>query len=253
MAEETLTQVLAELTAGRARVYGLLSAGFSTPDEALAAEVQNGAFAGALVQALQATLAVVPDEAVAALAWSERTTDAAAVAQALRLEYTRLFIGPHALPAAPYESVYREPLWGVMGETTLAVRQAYAAAGLTLAPDTRELPDHVAAELEFLAWLSNEQAAAWSVTDEARVVHWLRHEHSFLEQHLGQWLAAFAERVVAAAALPFYSGLAAIASSFVAHVRGQVGAIVQALTATSEVEAKADGWRAETQGGHTIP
>jgi DMSO reductase family type II enzyme chaperone len=239
MADEALSQVLSALAAARAQAYGLLSAGFAAPDVELAAEVMSGAFAGALVQALQAALAVVPDEAVAALAWGERTTDVEAVAQALRLEYTRLFIGPQALPAPPYESVYREPWWGVMGETTLAVRRAYEAAGLALDPETKALPDHVAAELEFLARLSKEQAAAWSVPDERRAVHWLWHEHSFLERHLGQWLPAFAERV-GAAAVPFYRGLAHIASGFVAQARAQVGAMAQALTAAAEMGPPGD-------------
>ncbi len=252
MVEEPLAQVLAQLAAARAQAYGLLSAGFSPPDVELAAEVMSGAFAGALVQALQADLAVVPDEAVAALAWSEPPTDVDVVAQALRLEYTRLFIGPHALPAPPYESVYREPQWGVMGETTLAVQHAYEAAGLTLDPGTRELPDHVAAELEFLAQLSEAQAAAWSVADEVGAVGWLGHEHAFLEQHLGGWLPAFAARVVAAAA-PFYCGLARIADGFVAHARPQVGAMVQALTAVSEAATAAAGSWPATPGGHASP
>ncbi|HXH14019.1 MAG TPA: molecular chaperone TorD family protein [Alphaproteobacteria bacterium] len=241
MADEALRQVLSELAVARAQVYGLLSVGFAKPDAALATALWQGVFVRRCQRTLQAALAVIPGDAMQALAWRGELPTCDAVAQALQLEYTRLFIGPHALPAPPYESVYREPLWGVMGETTLAVRQAYEAAGFALDPEARELPDHVAAELEFLACLSDEQAAAWSVVDEARAMHWLRHEHAFLEAHLGQWLPAFAERVVAAAAVPFYSGLARIASGFVAHVRGQLGTMVQALTAASEVQAKADG------------
>lgn len=245
MVDEALRQVLSELAAARAQVYGLLSVGFARPDTALAAALWQGTFASRCQRALQAALAVIPGEAMQALARPGELPTCDAMAQTLQLEYARLFIGPHALPAPPYESVYREPLWGVMGETTLAVRQAYEAIGFGLDPEARELPDHVAVELEFLAHLSDEQAAAWSVADEARAMRWLCHEHAFLEAHLGQWLPAFAERVVVAAAVPFYSGLARIASGFVAQVRGQLGTMVQALTATSEVKAKAGGWQTE--------
>ncbi|MBI3326442.1 MAG: molecular chaperone TorD family protein [Nitrospinae bacterium] len=154
-----------------------------------------------------------------------------------------LFVGPHTLPCPPYESVYQEPSWSVMGETTLEVRHAYEAAGFTLETDIGELPDHVAVELEFLARLSEEEAVAWTVDDEAKALQWLEHEHAFLERHLGAWLPTLTARVTAATISPFYRSLARTAQAFVTHARGQVTALVRALSAAAMVCAP----------GHSLP
>ncbi len=52
--------------------------------------------------------------------------------EALRIDYSRLFIGPYRLLAPPYGSVYLENTRRVMGISTLDVRNKYADEGLRI-------------------------------------------------------------------------------------------------------------------------
>ena len=70
-------------------------------------------------------------------------------------EYTRLFIGPYRLPCPPWESVYTSPKKLMMQEAADQVLLLYREAGLTI--NTADvLPDHIGAELNFLAVLLQE-------------------------------------------------------------------------------------------------
>ncbi|MFY9141159.1 MAG: molecular chaperone TorD family protein, partial [Thermacetogeniaceae bacterium] len=76
----------------------------------------------------------------------------------LEVEYCRLFVGPGRVEVPPYESVYhghdstmQQGL--VMGPVTLEVKELYYEAGLQLAADFSDMPDHIAVETLFLAYL----------------------------------------------------------------------------------------------------
>jgi TorA maturation chaperone TorD len=129
-------------------------------------------------------------------------------------EYHRLFVGPGALPAPPYESVYREG-WRVFGETTLEVKRQYEEAGYALDASFTELPDHVAAELAFMALLAEEEARAWEAQDASAAFSWLDRERAFLGEHLTRWLPDFCDRLLASTEDPFYRGLAVSLQEFV--------------------------------------
>jgi len=239
MARDELSEALSTLAGARGHVYALLSQGFYTPDEELAAGLWKGEFFLEVLRGLHGSRAPLCTAAIWTLADNKDIPTASALAEALRLEYARLFIGPYMLPCPPYESVYREPAWGVMGETTLEVRRAYKAAGFAIDPGVRELPDHVAIELEFLAGLGEEEAKAWAADDEPTGLCWLEHEHTFLERHLGVWLPVFTNRMLGATTLPFYRSLACIAQAYVTHAREQVRALVHTLSGAAMVRAPA--------------
>ncbi|MGQ9593634.1 MAG: TorD/DmsD family molecular chaperone [Anaerolineae bacterium] len=135
---------------------------------------------------------------------------------ALQVEYTYLFINavPH-VPAPPYASAYTGQGL-LMGEPAEAALVAYRQAGLTLAADYRDLPDHVAAELEFLAWLGEQALAAQEAGDEVLARTRLAQGQAFLEQQVQPWLPRFCQRVEEAARLPFYRELARLASALLA-------------------------------------
>lgn len=135
-------------------------------------------------------------------------------AKGLIPEHHRLFIGPGQLPAPPYESVYREGR-RVMGETTLEVGRQYEEAGYTLHPSFKELPDHVVAELAFMALLVEEEAGAWEVEDASAALARLQRQGRFLRDHLLRWLPAFCERLLASTENPFYRRLVATLGEFV--------------------------------------
>ena len=75
---------------------------------------------------------------------------AAEGADALLLDYTRLFLGPNHIAAKPYGSIWLEGQNSVMGDSTMAVKKLYEASGFDISEDFHEVPDHIAVELEFL-------------------------------------------------------------------------------------------------------
>ncbi len=202
-----------QLSAERAAALRGLARGFSYPDAAWVETLLDGQWPQALAEVLE-PLGVATTglrRAVDAL-----PADPAAALRALEVEYTCLFISavPH-LPAPPYASAYTEQGL-LMGEPAEAALVAYRQAGLALAVDYRDLPDHVAAELEFLAWLGEQALAAKGAGDETSAQARLAQQQAFLEQQVQPWLPRFCRRVIEAARLPFYRELARLASALLA-------------------------------------
>jgi TorA maturation chaperone TorD len=167
-----------------------------------------------------------------ALRFSLPSPELAKAVSGLIPEYHRLFVGPGELPAPPYESVYREG-WRVMGETTLDVQSAYEEAGYALDSSFKELPDHVAAELVFMALLAEEEAKAWETGDASAAVSWLERQRAFLDDHLTRWLPAFCDRLLASTEVSFYRKLAGELQEFVAldaeRLKSMAGLLAEAL------------------------
>jgi TorA maturation chaperone TorD len=103
-------------------------------------------------------------------------------------DFNRLFVGPMAVSAPPYASAYQtEP--ALMGEPTLAVRDAYRALGL-MVPDQGHTPDdHLAFELDLAAAMPGPGEDADGDPVVAEVREW------FLGEHLPGWVPAFIEAV----------------------------------------------------------
>jgi TorA maturation chaperone TorD len=134
----------------------------------------------------------------------------------LEREFMDLFVVPNPRYVAPYESVYRdrwllEPASGteagmgpaplvmerlLMGESTMAVRQAYLQVGVLPEED---LPDHIANELRFMAHLWAREAEA---DGEAPALADLRQR--FREEHLLKWIGQLRERVAERDRLGYY-------------------------------------------------
>ena len=133
----------------------------------------------------------------------------------LLLDYTRLFLGPTQIIAKPYGSVWLEESSTVMGESTMAVQELYREGGFDIAEDFRELPDHVAAELEFLYLLIHRENDAHrnGKTETLEEVHALRRR--LLDGHLGRWISPFSAAVRAGAQCGYYRGLADLTERFV--------------------------------------
>jgi TorA maturation chaperone TorD/ferredoxin len=137
------------------------------------------------------------------------------LATSLTQTYNRLFVGPQPPLAHPYESVYRTPNGRLMGDVTMQVVQAYAEAGLALADGRHDMPDHVAVELEFMAYLAGEEAKARSNGNEALVGTWLSRQVDFLRDHLTCWIPQFCHHVVKADPGGYYGQATTTLAAFV--------------------------------------
>jgi len=189
----------------RGQLYAALAQAFREP------ELSSGEHGeSSLTHLLQRSVATLDAEVLAAAVG--RLVDALEITQgqedaalrALEIAYNRLFVGPGRPQAMPYESFYRNK-WGLlMGPSARDVERRYREAGVALAPDHCGLPDHVATELGFMAYLAMQEAKAKGVERQT----WLERERSFLRDHLGVWLPAFCRRVQEAGSHPFYTALA---------------------------------------------
>lgn len=125
--------------------------------------------------------------------------------------YQRLFIGPARPRVDPYESCYRDPRRRVAGPWAARVAAWYAREGLTC--DGR-LPDHIAAELAFMAHLAAREADAWVRKDEGAAQQYREQQVAFLQAHLLAWAPAFCQRLQDHANHPFYRALARLLSTW---------------------------------------
>ncbi len=117
-------------------------------------------------------------------------------------EYTRLFVGPYKLPCPPWESVYTSPKRLMMQEAADQVRQLYAEAGLVVS-SAGVMPDHIGAELNFLALLLQRIYSETAAKDT-----YLRLTETLLNEHLLKWMPDFTRDMEEAAETSFYKELA---------------------------------------------
>lgn len=130
-------------------------------------------------------------------------------------EHASLFSNPYHVAAPPYESFYASGEGLLMREAAAAVLGAYERAGLVLACHWRDLPDHVVAELEFMACLCLKEAAGAAHGRDKEVRGWALHQHRFVSQHLGRWLPSLRQRIEATHAGSFYHVVARVAEALV--------------------------------------
>lgn len=140
----------------------------------------------------------------------------------VKAEYQRLFQGPGHLVAPPWESVYRTEDHTLCGPPTLAVAQAYRAAGLAVPNAEREPEDHIAIELSFMAALYD--GAAEALVRGASPDPWLETADRFLQEHLLCWGGVFAQDMLTGAATPFYRSVAETLQGLLA---AEAGALAQ--------------------------
>jgi TorA maturation chaperone TorD len=142
----------------------------------------------------------------------------------LKVDYARVFLGPVAAPARPYGSVWLEPDAGLMQASTMAVLELYREAGFDLADDFRELPDHIAVELEFLYVLTFRQAQAREAGDVQQQARFESLARRLLETHLARWVEPFTDALSRSASTRFYRELADVTRRVVAAQWSAIGA-----------------------------
>ena len=128
----------------------------------------------------------------------------------LLAEHERLFVGPGSVPCPPYESYWREETPVELRRarpsgSTSDLRRIYHRLGLDVSP-SGEAPDHVAVELEALAYalsLDGDDVAATEL----------------LELHLDRWISRFCRSVASATHHRFYAALAELTLSWLRAVR----------------------------------
>jgi len=191
----------------RSNVYGLLSHAFKYPTPEIFEQHQNGDFLSELwdqlsmLPHLQSLLEEEADQKDKIQHDLEGTS-----IDDFQVDYTATFdVGTPQPPCPPYEGVY----WKGAERSGLLIRigEFYKHFGLSMNQEegTRELSDHLCAELEFLHFLTFKEADALKEGKEDDLLQgYIRAQRDFLAHHPIQWFPQFYERLQANCPIPFY-------------------------------------------------
>ena len=133
----------------------------------------------------------------------------------LSVEYARLFVGPFELLAPPYGSVYLDDGGRVMGDSTMKVIEAYQKEGLSKNDDFKDLPDHIAVEMEFMSYLIFKEREALEKSDSDAAKEYADKREDFLNNSIRPWVPQFCSRIKQGTENGFYQSLAECLSVFV--------------------------------------
>ena len=139
--------------------------------------------------------------------WPYLTANAAADIEALLQQslseeesceeaFQRLFVGPYALPAPPWGSVYLDKESVLFGDSTLKLREWMRQHGVEPHLAQAEPEDHIGLMLMMASWLAQNDA---------------RHLDAFLAGHLLPWSSRYLALLEQGAVHPFYQAVARLA------------------------------------------
>jgi putative dimethyl sulfoxide reductase chaperone len=129
-------------------------------------------------------------------------------------EHERLFVGPGRVPCPPYEALWRDEgqrreQGRLMSTATAAVARLYRTLDLAVRHDAHELPDHIAVELEALAYALGADTPEHETAEE------------LLSQHLLLWVPKLCEVVERESELDFSRVLARLTPGWLAAIARQ--------------------------------
>jgi len=193
----------------RGDCYKLLSACFYLPKKEIYLEEK-------VFEALTLLLnTLCPDAAIFSAAMEETIQKYSN--EDLAVEYARLFVGPFELKAPPYGSIYLDGERRVMGDSTMEVVRIYEKAGLATDKEFKELPDHIAVELEFMYYLIYKEVEALEKLEKDKALAFGETRLRFFNRFLSPWIPPFCEKIKEATDNQFYIGLADCLSTFITN------------------------------------
>ncbi|QAV24673.1 Tat proofreading chaperone DmsD [Proteus hauseri] len=117
--------------------------------------------------------------------------------ETLAQAYQRLFIGPYALPAPPWGSVYLDNENVLFGNSTLDLREWMLENGIDIALTQNEPEDHFGLVVMMVAWIAETRPEKLN---------------ELLAEHLLPWAYRYLEKLSLQGAFPYYEGLATLAT-----------------------------------------
>lgn len=137
----------------------------------------------------------------------------------MKSDYAKLFQIPGDSYVSSWESPYVGTEQALFQCSMLNVREAYHAAGLKLQAERHFPDDHIAAMMEYLAYMGTRAYDCFADGRDAECVRALRTSKDFLTSHVLTWIVAFANKVIEKDTRGCYGAFAQVAT-VVAHVDG---------------------------------
>lgn len=219
---------LADVCARRAAVYQALTLGFREPTAAYLDALVSGELVEGLCEAVTwlGPDSALYEPALSALSRAAAAADlrSAAALRSLAIEYARLFTGPGRPAVMCYASQYldaddRRPA-RLNGAAAAYVAAAYRVEDVAPVEAPRELPDHVAMELEFLYHLCRREEQSWQLGESDEALRLRCRLDAFLREHAARFLSEFAAAVRAVTTCDLFGALADLLD---AHVVAELG------------------------------
>jgi len=109
------------------------------------------------------------------------------------------------------------------------VLKIYREEGLDRAEEFNEPEDHVAFELEFMAYLCQKTTEVLKDGDKGSALGYLKKQQEFLEKHLVPWVPAFCNDVQRVARGDFYKAIAKITNGYLGMEQDLIGELVDEI------------------------
>ncbi|MDW7673142.1 MAG: molecular chaperone TorD family protein [Bacillota bacterium] len=190
----------------REACYKLLSVCYQLPSQ----EWHQVQLIDGLAQALEILNSEAAVDARAMLYIVDETKDLTQ----LQVDFSKLFVGPSRLLAAPYASVYLGNERQVMTETTAEVVEFYHKIGIDIA-ESKEIPDHIRVELEVMYYLSLKERRSINEENVEEENMYKAFQKEFLERYLGIWIDDFTAQLEKEAPSDFFKHLARVTATFI--------------------------------------
>ena len=130
----------------------------------------------------------------------------------MKSDYAKLFQIPGDSYVSSWESPYVGTEQALFQCSTLNVREAYHAAGLKLQAERHFPDDHIAAMMEYLAYMGTRAYDCFADGRDAECVRALRTSKDFLTSHVLTWIVAFANKVIEKDTRGYYAAFAQAAT-----------------------------------------
>jgi TorA maturation chaperone TorD len=165
---------------------------------------------------------------------SVQPLDLAEVETELAAEYAGVILAGETEGVSPYESVYTSPDRMLMQQGRDQVLAAYRSQGLDKVREFKEPEDHIAIELEFMAYLCQQTAEKLQQGDLSAAQTALLRQQAFLDDHLMVWAPEFCRDLVRRSRSDFYRGVAMLTAEHLDQEQATVAEILAALAAGAE-------------------
>lgn len=147
----------------------------------------------------------------------------------LAVEYANLFLGVKGKVPHPSESAYRSKDHLIMQEPMDKVLRAYWDAGVDKEKKFKEPADHIAIELQFMAYLCRKTAETLGKNEKDEARKYLKMQKDFLKKHLSLWVSPFVKDILETAEVDFYKGVAIITKRFVELDNSMIDDLLRAV------------------------
>ena len=197
-------------------MYRLLSFCFLYPSEEMQQALRDGSLASQM-KTISQTLPYASKIREEVVTFISSLTDNVSKVRpsSIQTEYDVLFGQSEELPCPPYETSYNTEQIFSTSRKLADIAGFYRAFGLSTSGTWHDRVDHVAAELEFMHFLTFKEAHAIASGKQSEAQLTKDASLKFLKEHVLEWVGSFAENLQKVSKVPYYASLGELTRKFI--------------------------------------